>query len=134
MVRHLAPVFALLASAASAQDGISDFKWQSRLLIVSGATEETVKMLGTEKAGIGERDLKVFVLSGSGLPGYAAKPSLAMELESRLSPPKGKPMVYLIGKDGKTTLSWPLADFTIGKLFASIDAMPMRKREMREAE
>jgi hypothetical protein len=36
-------------------------------------------------------------------------------------------MVYLIGKDGTTTLSRPLGEFTIGKLFASIDAM-------REAE
>lgn len=117
-----------------AQDKISDFQWQSRLLVVSGATKETVEMLESDEAGFEERDLKVFILSGEGLPEYAARPSLAKELESRLSPAKDKPMVYLIGKDGKTTLRWSLEDFTIAKLFASIDAMPMRKSEMREAE
>lgn len=133
-MKYVAPVIAFTSSMLFAQDRISDFRWQSRLLIISGATEEAVELLDSGETGLGERDLKVFILSGEGLHEYAAKPSLAKELESRLSPPKGKAMVYLIGKDGKTTLSWPLAEFTIGKLFASIDAMPMRKREMREAE
>lgn len=115
-----------------AQDRISDFKGQWRLLIISGATKETVELLESGAAGLEERDLKVFILSGVGMPEYAAKPSLAKELETRLTPPKGEPMVYLIGKDGKTTLNWALGDFTMPKLFASIDAMPMRKREMRE--
>ncbi len=34
--------------------------------------------------------------------------------------------------DPETTLKWPLEDFTFTKLFGSIDAMPMRQREMKE--
>lgn len=133
-MKYVAPVIVFTSSMIFAQDKISDFQWQSRLLVVSGATKETVEMLESDEAGFEERDLKVFILSGEGLPEYAARPSLAKELKNRLSPAKDKPMVYLIGKDGKTTLRWSLEDFTIAKLFASIDAMPMRKSEMREAE
>lgn len=133
-MKCVVPMIVFASPVVFAQDRISDFKWQSRLLIVSGATVETLELLGSEKAGLEERDLKVFILSGAGLPEYGPKEALGNELERRLCPPKGKPMVYLIGKDGATTLSWLLGEFTIGKLFASIDAMPMRKREMREAE
>lgn len=31
-------------------------------------------------------------------------------------------------------LMWKLADCTFAKLYAAIDAMPMRRREMREGE
>jgi Domain of unknown function (DUF4174) len=133
-MKYVAPVIVFTSSMIFAQDKISDFQWQSRLLVVSGATQGIVELLESDEAGFEERDLKVFILSGEGLPEYAARPSLAKELESRLSPAKSKPMVYLIGKDGKTTLRWSLEEFTIAKLFASIDAMPMRKSEMRDAE
>jgi len=133
-MRHVISLIIFTSSMLSAQDKISDFQWKSRLLILSGATEESVELLGSAGTGLGERDLKVFILSGSGQRGYAASPALAKELETRLSPPEGEAMVYLIGKDGKTTIRWSLGEFTIGKLFASIDAMPMRKREIREAE
>lgn len=114
-----------------AQDHIEDFQWEYRLLVISGADDSIVESLGKEEAGIEERDLKVFILSGSGMGEYAAKDSLAQELNKRLKPSDNKPMAYLIGKDGKTSLSWPLGEFTFAKLYASIDAMPMRKREMR---
>jgi hypothetical protein len=93
-----------------------------------------VKLLETEEAALEERDLKVFILSGSGENEYAAKPELAAEFKARLKPPEDKPTVYLIGKDGRTTLEWPLSEFTFAKLYASIDAMPMRKREMRDGK
>jgi len=117
-----------------AQDRISDFQGEFRLLVVSGADEGMVELLDREEAGLEERDLKVFILSGPGEKEYPAKPELAGEFKARLSPPDGKPMVYLIGKDGRTTLEWSLADFTFKKLYGSIDAMPMRRREMREGK
>ena len=133
-MKCVGPMIVFASPVVFAQERISDFKWQSRLLIVSGATLETVDLLRSGQAGLEERDLKVFILSGEGFREYGPKEGLKSELERRLSPPQGKPMVYLIGKDGTTTLSWRLGEFTIGKHFASIDAMPMRKREMREAE
>jgi hypothetical protein len=129
-----APVIVFTSSMLFAQGKISDFQWKYRLLVVSGADEKIVRLLETEEAGMDERDLKIFILSGSGKKEYAARPELADEFNSRLKPPAAKPTVYLIGKDGRTTLEWPLSDFTIQKLYASIDAMPMRKREMREGK
>jgi hypothetical protein len=40
--------------------------------------------------------------------------------------------VLLLGKDGQTTVRWKAAEFTVEALFARIDAMPMRRAEMRE--
>lgn len=128
------PLIVFTSSMCFAQDRISDFQGEFRLLVLSGADDSIVELIETEEAGLEERDLKVFILSGSGEKDYAAKPELAGEFKARLSPPDGKAMVYLIGKDGRTTLEWPLADFTFKKLYGSIDAMPMRRREMREGK
>ncbi len=35
-------------------------------------------------------------------------------------------MIYVIGLDGITTLSWPVDEFSDAKLFAAFAAMPMR--------
>ncbi len=129
-----APLIVFTSSMVFAQGEISDFQWEFRLLAISGADDKIVKLLGKEEAGLEERDLKVFILKGSGKREFAAKPELAAEFKARLSPPAGNSMVYLIGKDGRTTLEWPLADFTFAKLYGSIDALPMRKREMREGK
>lgn len=115
-----------------ADTGISDFRWEKRLLVVSGASEALVEKLDSEEDGLFERDLQVFILSGKGKTEYPVKPKLADEFARRLSPDPEKPMVYLIGKDGRTTLEWPLDEFSFKKLYARIDAMPMRQREMRE--
>jgi hypothetical protein len=131
-MRFAVPVIIFTSSMLFAQGKISDFQWKNRLLVVSGADAGIVKFLETQEAGLEERDLKVFILSGSGEKEYAAKPELAAEFKARLNPPAEKATVYLIGKDGRTTLEWPLSEFTIAKLFAIIDAMPMRKREMLE--
>ncbi len=133
-MKAAAPVIVFTSSMLFAQGKISDFQWQYRLLVVSGADDKFAELLETEEAGLEERDLKVFILSGSGEKEFAAKPELAAEFRARLKPPAEKPMVYLIGKDGRTTLEWPLSEFTFAKLYASIDAMPMRKREMRDGK
>ena len=131
-MRTMLPVIVCALSMVVSRGSIADFQWKNRILVLSGADERIVKLLAEEKAGLEDRDLKVFILSGSGVESYPVDPGLEDEFETRLTPSKEKPMVYLIGKDGRTTLEWTLAGFTFEKLFASIDAMPMRKREMRE--
>lgn len=126
------PLIVFTSSMVFAEGKISDFQWEFRLLVVSGADESVVTLLGMEEAGLEERDVKVFIISGSGEKEYAPTPKLAEEFRARLSPPEGKAMVYLIGKDGQTSLEWPLADFTFAKLYGRIDAMPMRMREIRK--
>lgn len=132
----MAPITLIVSIAlmSFAHGGISDFQWKYRLLVISGADDSIVKLLETDKPDLEERDLKVFILSGAGEKSFPAEPELAEEFKARLTPPAGKPMVYLIGKDSRTILEWPLENFTFTKLYGSIDAMPMRQREMREGK
>ncbi len=125
------PALVLSASLAFAQDSIGDFRWKNRLLVFSENDDSTLTNLAKENADLLERDLKVFILSGAGETAHPAGEKLAKEFRERLAPPEGEPMAYLIGKGGRTTLQWKLADFTFAKLYAAINAMPMRKREMR---
>ncbi|QTN32726.1 DUF4174 domain-containing protein [Akkermansiaceae bacterium] len=129
---YIASILVFITSMACAGEQIADFQWNSRLLVLSGASGEAVARIAADEAGIRERDIKVFVLGGSGAKRFPVPEKLAGEFAERLDPDAGAPMVYLIGKDGRTTLRWPMGEFTLEKLYASIDIMPMRQREMRE--
>lgn len=126
------PAIILSATALFAQDSIEDFHWKNRLLVFSEMNEATLSKLAAENADLSERDLKVFILNGAGQKAHPANERLANNFLDRLAPTDGEPTAYLIGKDGRTTLKWKLADFTFAKLYAAIDAMPMRRREMGE--
>ncbi|MFK7852301.1 MAG: DUF4174 domain-containing protein [Akkermansiaceae bacterium] len=134
MMRKILAALFLSSHVAMAQNQISDFQWKNRLLIVSGATENLIKQITSENDGLRDRNLKVFILSGAENNPFPAKLELTKEFSKRLSPDLKNPKVYLIGKDGRTTLEWKLSEFTFKKLYASIDAMPMRQREMREGK
>lgn len=125
---------ALASAALSAERTVSDFRWKNRLLVIPAAREGFARELDRQKAELEERDLRVFILGGRGADRFAASPEMAAELAKRLSSDPAKPKIHLIGKDGVTTLSWTAEDFTFAKLYAAIDAMPMRRREMRERE
>jgi hypothetical protein len=131
MMKAILSALALSSSMVFAGSSISDFQWKNRLFIVSGASEKLVKEIATEQKGIMERDLRVFILSGEGEKKYPVPPEFAVEIKKRLSPNAEEPLVYLIGKDSRTTLRWSLEEFSFEKLYSSIDAMPMRQREMR---
>ena len=131
-MKAIVPTIVFTSQMVFADTGISDFRWKTRLLVVSGATEKLVERLDEEEAGIFERDMQVFILSGAGKSEYPVKPKLAAEFTARLKPDPEHPKVFLIGKDGRTTLEWKMENFSFKKLYASIDAMPMRQREMRE--
>lgn len=133
-MKAVIPLIVFSSSMIFADTEIADFRWKKRLLIISEADAAIVEKLAEEKEGLAERDLEVFVLSGKGTDRYPVKEKLAMEFREGLSPDPGKPTVWLIGKDGRTTLEWSGENFTFGKLFATIDAMPMRKKEMRGSE
>ncbi|MGJ8644097.1 MAG: DUF4174 domain-containing protein [Luteolibacter sp.] len=109
---------------------IADFQWEKRLLVVSGADEGFLVSVEKEKAGLEDRDMRIFVLAGE--EQFAVGKELRAEFVKRLSVSEGDEKVWLIGKDGNTVLQWELEEFTFEKVFASIDGMPMRQREMRE--
>lgn len=130
-------VFSLLlmvSTMISAETKISDFQWQSRVLVIPGADSGWSKKLEAEEANLKERDVRVFILEAEKGSKYSPGPELAKQFAERFQPDAGKPRVYLIGKDGHTTLEWPVRDFSFDKLYASIDAMPMRQREILDRQ
>jgi hypothetical protein len=122
--------FTLLLVPMLAAGPLEDFRWKKRVLVVTESSEPIGKELREAKAGLAERDVKVFVLSGEAIVGKAPDKELTAQLRERLKPKKEKPEVFLIGKDGNTVLRWDTAKFTAADLFAKIDSMPMRKDEM----
>ncbi len=133
MMKSFILAVSLLSQTVLASDRISDFQWKNRLLIIPESTQSLNDQLARENTGLDERDLKVFILSGPGASKHPTGKELAAEFTKRLSPDPKEPKIFLIGKDGRTTLSWKSTEFSFKKLYASIDAMPMRQREMREA-
>ena len=115
-----------LAMSAPAAESLADFRWKKRLLVVTGDGATASKELTTAKQGLAERDVKVFFLNGPGM-----EEALAKSLRERLKVRAGVAEVLLLSKDGHTTLRWRVDEFNVAALFAKIDAMPMRKAEMR---
>ena len=78
--------------------------------------------------------MRVFVLNGEkeAKERFPVGDGLRGELVKKVSAEGGEKTVWLIGKDGNTVLQWSLEEFSFAKVFASIDGMPMRQREMRE--
>lgn len=116
----------------SAETKISDFQWKNRLLVIPKGDSVWLKKLAIEEMNLNERDVRVFILQGAEGSKYPTRPELAKQFIDRLQPDPEIPGVYLIGKDGRTILRWSLGEFDFQKLYASIDAMPMRQREMSE--
>ncbi|WP_411826990.1 DUF4174 domain-containing protein [Luteolibacter sp. AS25] len=111
---------------------IADFQWKNRLLVVSEADAGFVKAAEKEKAKLEERDLKVFILGGEGMEKFPIGKGLWEEFVAKYPVSADEAKVWLIGKDGKTARQWSLAEFSFEEVFAAIDGMPMRQREMKE--
>lgn len=119
---------------------LSGYQWQNRLLLVFSPQEEDrsyklqLDELGAAQAGLQERHLLVFhifddraLLPDQTLLGAPE----ARSLRAHYAIPEKETVVLLIGKDGKEKLrSREL--LTTQRLFATIDAMPMRQQEIRE--
>jgi hypothetical protein len=116
----------------AAADPLEDFRWKRRLLVVTASDEALVGKITPELSGMVERDVRIFVLSGPASYGEVPAPALAKELRKRLKVRSDLAEVLLLGKDGSTTLRWKVGEFSVAALFARVDAMPMRQREMRK--
>lgn len=121
----------LCSFGAVTAQALEDFRWKKRLLVVSEGTKGLATALIDSKAGLAERDVEVFVLSGQ--PGIWKVPAaeLLLQLRGHLKIQPDLPEVVLLGKDGHTVVRWAVRDFKVAALFSTIDAMPMRKREMK---
>ena len=122
---------ALAFGASAARDPLAAQRWRSRILVVSAPSAEDAGLkaqriaLGPVRDGLAERQLVVMEAVGPGPE--------AVTLRKRLNLPPDAFRAVLIGKDGgvKLVSEEPIPPQT---LFATIDAMPMRKDEMRSRQ
>lgn len=119
---------ATLAAGTASAAPLDAYRDRARVLVLSApdAADAQLKAqraaLGPVHSGLAERDLVVLEAVGAGPEARA--------LRARLGLPSDGFRAVLIGKDGgaKLTAETPIPPQT---LFATIDAMPMRRAEMR---
>lgn len=116
------------------QNPLSQYKWENRILLVftedQGNTQYQVQkeVWQLDKAGLEERDLLTFeIISGSSSDFSDEDIQFLQDTFLPTSPFT----LILIGKDGTEKLRSTQL-LSNEKLFAIIDAMPMRKEEMKE--
>jgi len=115
---------ALTISPLMAEEMLEDFRWKKRLLVVTQDSKPVEEKIAAARDELAERDVQVFFLKPE-------KPisALEKELRQRLKVNDEVAEVLLLGKDGRTTLRWKMADFEVKDLLRKIDSMPMRQKE-----
>jgi hypothetical protein len=115
---------------------LKDLQWKNRVLLVFPRLEEGTpfkwEVSDTLLAKMEERDLIYFVFGDSVISNsdYVFESGYAEKLRSRYTLGSKKMCWVLLGKDGGSKLKkeGSVPDWQL--LFATIDAMPMRQREM----
>ena len=132
---------AILAAAAPASAAPLDpWRWTVRPLLIFAPRDgdplaaEQARILAADAAGVAERDMAVLVVGPDRVTGVlgAEPPSADPALfRSRYGVTAGTFRAILVGKDGGVKL---VSDEPVstGRLFALIDGMPMRRREIRD--
>jgi len=119
---------AILTAGAASAGPLDRYRDRARVLVLSAPDGGDAQLraqraaLGAARASVAERDLVVLEAIGSGAG--------ALALRARLRLPADRFRAVLIGKDGgaKLAADTPIPPQT---LFATIDAMPMRRAEMQ---
>lgn len=125
----LALLLSIASIAMAAQPATLDHhRWNHRLLVVPNPTPAIEAELEKHRAALEERDVVTIRLEPD------APTTIAKQIATRFQLTAASKEILLIGKDGRTAVRWPIGEFTFEKLFARIDAMPMRQREMKERE
>ncbi|WMS44170.1 DUF4174 domain-containing protein [Acuticoccus sp. MNP-M23] len=140
MIRALVAVlFSVFGGAAMASD-LDEVRWQYRpLLVFTPAADNTslsrqTTILADNKAGLTPRKIAVYVVEMDRvftIFGAPAPDADAKRLRRRFRVPDAAFRVVLIGLDGGAKLTRDEA-LPADELFNTIDAMPMRQRELRE--
>ncbi|MEA1830577.1 DUF4174 domain-containing protein [Methylobacterium durans] len=115
--------------AEAGDDPLAGHLWKSRILVISAPAPEDARLraqreaLASARAGAAERDLVTLEAVGGGAEAAA--------LRRRLNLPADAFRAVLVGKDGGAKLlsAEPIPP---ERLFATIDAMPMRRDEAQE--
>lgn len=125
--------------SAAAEDPLATHRWKHRLILLrlpdsfGGERLETLeRSIRDQRAGIGDRDLVLLDYSASDREIVGARHlsnRARDQLANRFDPPDSEPSFILIGKDGGEKAR-QTDELDLEALFARIDTMPMRQREM----
>jgi len=126
--------------AAASDFDLADLRWQSRPLILfaTSAEDPTITAfragLSVVESELRERAVVLIEVVGAdqaSLDGTALPEGTAEALRRRYQVPGEARMLILVGKDGGEKLRTP-ERWDLDEVFALIDGMPMRQRELRE--
>jgi hypothetical protein len=119
-------------------DAMSLYRWKYRPVVVFAgagtdpAIAEQQRIFARSRSGLAERDIVIVWVTGDTIQAELGPgPGLtANQLRARFGAGGSGFRIVLVGKDGgtKLTRSTPIG---LRTLFATIDAMPMRRDEMR---
>ena len=119
---------------------LSQFQWKNRLLFLFAPNRShplfdvLQKSIANQQAEVADRDLVIFEILESGTSRMDTgdlDPQTVQSLRDKFDVRPGRFTVILVGKDGGIKLS--RQDQTrLEDIFALIDAMPMRREEMRQ--
>lgn len=116
------------------------FQWKNRILLIFAPSAEDpvcrslAAELNAQVAGVRERDLLIgefFEAGESRFAGAPLTPQSAEALRREFAVRKGTSTVILVGKDGEVKLRRE-GPVRAAEIFALIDSMPMRQKEMGE--
>jgi hypothetical protein len=126
----------------AAAEPLDAYRWKNRLIIASVPTGEARDQLTTSlaahRAEIDERDLKVIDVSSASarIPGtvrFDPQQTTALRERLKLSARETDAVFILIGKDGGEKAR-QRGTLKLASWFTLIDAMPMRREEIRRQE
>jgi hypothetical protein len=126
--------------AAAQTIDLSQYLWKNRLLFIFAPNRSHPRLdalhraLSAQAAQVSDRDLVIFEILESGpsrVDTAVIDSETARVLRERFNPARVDFKVVLVGKDGGVKLD--RSDQTnLKDIFALIDAMPMRREEMRQ--
>lgn len=114
--------------AEAAENPLARYRWSARVVVISAPGPDDASLIAQRailaKAGTGLKERDLVILEAVG------ETREAVALRRRLGLPAGAFRAALIGKDGgvKRVEAAPLP---VQDLYETIDAMPMRRDEMR---
>ncbi|MBX7454891.1 DUF4174 domain-containing protein [Mycolicibacterium sp. 3033] len=127
-----------LGSGTAVAAELGDYRWERRPLLLFAPTNsdprlvETLSRIDADRCDVLDRDMVVGVVVGGGtstLDGQVIDTQQAQQLMGRYGVGDSDFTVVLIGKDGGE--KWRVNDVpSLRTVFAVIDGMPMRNREM----
>jgi hypothetical protein len=131
MVASLLPA-ALVLAAPQASAPVDAMRWEERVLLVFAPQERDAalskqrKIVGSDGDGFRDRELRVVEVVGDSVAGAR---DYAPRLRQRYRIASDEFAAVLVGKDGtiKLRANRPI---DTAQLFTTIDAMPMRQREI----